>query len=81
MHLVLVQDKNINVYILGFKSAKNMEPNKAESHSGITLVPGVAQEGDPYNFHSLLSYGSLQKSTFKVLLRERDAMVKDSITE
>lgn len=55
MHLVLAKDKNINVYILDFKSAKNMKPNKAESSAGITLVAGVAQEGDPYNFHSLLS--------------------------
>lgn len=58
-----------------------MKPNKAESHSGITLVPGVAQEGDPYNFHSLLSYGSLQKSALKVLLGEGDTTVKGSITE
>lgn len=54
-HLVLVPDQNINVYIQSFKSAKNMKANRAESHARITPVAGVAQEGDPYNFHSLLS--------------------------
>lgn len=55
VRLVLAQDKNINGCILGFKSAKNTKPNRAESHAGIPPVAGLAQGGDPYNFYSLLS--------------------------